>query len=138
MPRPAGKPEVTFRSWKASESGSGVVPSTEPVFFSEFSFSDVAWNFEVDHAADREQRSCQVLCSVPYGQWRAVHNAIDNSGDSFDTKELVRDVNAGVVRGREEIRAVFDEIDADRDGNLSEAELRAYAAKHRLPTTYGR
>lgn len=41
-------------------------------------------------------------------------------------------------RNDEELKAMFHEIDANNDGRLTEDELRAYAAKRGLPTTYVR
>eukprot|EP00850_Spirogloea_muscicola_P020908 SM000230S07344 [mRNA] locus=s230:206462:210381:+ [translate_table: standard] len=34
------------------------------------------------------------------------------------------------------LRAAFDEIDQNKDGKLTEDEVRAYAIKHKLPTSY--
>jgi hypothetical protein len=39
-------------------------------------------------------------------------------------------------RSVQDIRAVFDEIDENQDGKLTESELVAFAAKRGLPTTY--
>lgn len=45
---------------------------------------------------------------------------------------------SGSLPGRslEDIRAVFDEIDKNQDGKLTEPELVAFAAERGLPTTY--
>ena len=137
MRRPPADSRIAFRPLKVSQGGSGVVSSTElfPPF--EFFFSASEWKLGADRSADQRNGNCQLLCSVPRGQWRAVHNAFEHSENVSDIEDPARKVSNGTARAREEIRAVFDEIDIDRDGSLSEVELRAYAVKHHLPTTYG-
>eukprot|EP00850_Spirogloea_muscicola_P014748 SM000108S14192 [mRNA] locus=s108:92071:95958:+ [translate_table: standard] len=50
-----------------------------------------------------------------------------------DVSKLVRQKNKQRSR---KLRAAFDEIDQNKDGKLTEDEVRAYAIKHKLPTSY--